>query len=97
MKPLTEVERATLVTFVHSDARTIVQRIMEESVSEFDTSLKNVNPKDKEGVLAAHALYVAAAAFYQSVIDRLNNECSIFQSKPEPTKIFPDLTESILS
>lgn len=92
---ITNGDRTSLLSMLRSDGFRVLQKIMKAKCDAYITVLLNANPANDEEVLAAHRMAKAAAQFYESVTNQINEEIMMFNAdniyqKPQ------DVTEGLL-
>jgi hypothetical protein len=92
---LTGIERAHLANWLTEDSFPIVQKLMEDEIKKFNLNL--INSRKDEDVIHNHKLAAAAAAFYQGLIKRINQEIFVYRNTPKKGDKPVDATESILN
>ena len=92
---LTGIERAHLATWTTEESFLIVQRLMEDEIKKFNLNL--INSSKQEDIIANHHLAKAAAAFYQGLINRINQEIFVYRNTPKKGDKPVDVTETVLN
>lgn len=93
---LERVEQAALASVVPTDGFRVIHRIMKSEVDKFVVRMINTDPANEKTVIAAHLLSKAAAQFYQGVINRINEEITIYHHAPKASDKPVDITEGLI-
>lgn len=91
---LTNVERAQLASYINTEGFKIMCSIMRDEVLRFNSELLAV--EDPKEVLIKHNLASAAAKFYESMLNRVNNEVYTYTGTPKQGDKPIDVTEGFL-
>jgi hypothetical protein len=92
---LTGIERAHLATWLTEDSFPIVQKLMEDEIKKFNLNL--INSSKEADIIHNHHLAKAAAAFYQGLINRINQEIFIYRNSTKKGDKPVDATEAVLN
>ena len=77
---LNERDRATLCSYVRTEAFHILQRLCEQEIRLMNIKLLNTNTANPQEILANHAVAKGAAMFYAGLIQRLGETLQLEQS-----------------
>lgn len=90
------IKRARLASFIVTDDFKLIQEICEDELKKFELKFINTKVQDDKEVLANHALWKAAAQFYQGIINRINSEVELYRLSPKVNDKPEDTTEGVL-
>lgn len=96
MLEITNFDRANIVATVHTDGFKALQKVFEIELEKFQQKALNSDPANVATAMANLSMARAATLFYQGIVDRINNEVTIYQNAPRASDVPVDATEGVL-